>query len=55
MKNMRVDRLKRYRFDSTSKIEVENGFFKKIFFYFCPILEASNWLLINADFVIFLA
>ena len=47
------DRLKRYRFDSTSKIEVENDFFEKIFLTFFPTLQASNWLLINADFFIF--
>ena len=37
-------------FDSTSKIEVENDFFEKIFLTFFPTLQASNWLLINADF-----
>ena len=38
------------RFDSTSKLEVENGFLKKIlFFTFCPTLEALNWLLMRAD------
>ena len=33
-------------FDSTSKLEVKNDFFSKIFFELCPILEASNLLLI---------
>ena len=36
------------------KIEVENGFLD-FFLTFCPIFEASNWLLINADLIIFLA
>ena len=30
------------------------AFLRRFFFTFCPILEASNWLLIHADFFIFL-
>ena len=34
---------------------VENGFLRRFIFTFCPISEAFKWLLINADFFMFLA